>query len=407
MRGVQTRRLTVTGASATRYDYDRESTGWCKLLRLAAAMLLVAALSGTTASAQGPAKVKIRLDWKAGAQHAPFYLGKQRGYYKDEGLDLDIISGTGSSDTIKQVGSKAVEFGLIDALVLVQGAQQRVPAQSIAAYYQRTPIVLISPQAKPVTSPRQLLEGVRLGSKKGSATFQGLVALLAANGMQIEQIKLVDIGFGVQPLLVKQVDAIMGFAMNEPIEAESAGMPVALMPIAEHGVNTYGLTLAANPEVAQQKPDMVKAFLRATVRSVAETVRDPAGAVAAVAAAADEIDAKRESKVLEHTIPLLEERGNRDVGLRIAERAALARQHRGCAQAGPDRIGAAAPGCVHRELSEPVIRRHLRRHARAVAGIHVFTASPSQQDVDGRDKPGHDGDGSSSLHCARARELAL
>ena len=298
----QTGRPEVTGSSAYADDDDREY-GWLKLFRVAAGVLLVAALSGTTALAQGPAKVKIRLDWKAGAQHAPFYLGRQRGYYKDEGLDLDIISGTGSSDTIKQVGSKAVEFGLIDALVLVQGAQQRVPAQSIAAYYQRTPIVLISPQAKPVTSPRQLLEGVRLGSKKGSATFQGLVALLAANGMQIEQIKLVDIGFGVQPLLVKQVDAIMGFAMNEPIEAESAGMPVALMPIAEHGVNTYGLTLAANPEVAQQKPDMVKAFLRATVRSVTETLRDPADAVAAVAAAADEIDAKRESKVLEHTIP--------------------------------------------------------------------------------------------------------
>jgi NitT/TauT family transport system substrate-binding protein len=104
-----------------------------RYLRLSAAALLLAALSGTTALAQGPVKVKIRLDWKAGAQHAPFYLGKQRGYYKDEGLDLDIISGTGSSDTIKQVGSKAVEFGLVDALVLVQGAQQRVPAQSIAA----------------------------------------------------------------------------------------------------------------------------------------------------------------------------------------------------------------------------------------------------------------------------------
>jgi NitT/TauT family transport system substrate-binding protein len=121
--------------------------------------------------------------------------------------------------------------------------------------------------------------------------------------MQMEQIKLVDIGFGVQPLLVKQVDAIMGFSMNEPIEAESAGMPVALMPIADYGVNTYGLTLAANPELAQQKPDMVKAFVRATVRSAAETVRDPAAAVAAVAAAADEIDARRESKVLDHTIP--------------------------------------------------------------------------------------------------------
>jgi NitT/TauT family transport system substrate-binding protein len=273
-----------------------------RYVRLGAAALLLALLSGATALAQSPAKVKIRLDWKAGAQHAPFYLGKQRGYYKEAGVDLDIISGTGSSDTIKQVGSRAVEFGLVDALVLVQGAQQRVPAQSIAAYYQRTPIVVISPQAKPVTSPRQLLE-VRLGSKKGSATFQGLVALLAANGMTIEQIKLVDIGFGVQPLLVHQVDAIMGFSMNEPIEAESAGMPVSLMPISDYGVNTYGLTLTANPEVAQQKSDLVKVFLRATVRSVAETVKDPVAAVAAVAAAADEIDSKRESKVLEHTMP--------------------------------------------------------------------------------------------------------
>jgi len=274
-----------------------------RLLRLGLAALALAAFSAEQADAQTPTKVKIRLDWKGGAQHAPFYLGKQRGYYKDEGLDLDVISGSGSSDTIKQVGSKAVEFGLVDALVLVQGAQQRVPAKSIAAYYQRTPIVLISPQAKPVTNPRQLLDGVKLGSKKGSATFQGLVALLAANNMQIEQIKLVDIGFGVQPLLVKQVDAIMGFSMNEPIEAESGGMAVSLMPISDYGVNTYGLTVVSNPDFMQQKPDVVKAFMKATLRSVAETVKDPAGAVGAVAAAVAETDVKREARVLEHTVP--------------------------------------------------------------------------------------------------------
>ena len=273
------------------------------LLRLGCAALAVTLIGAFNAQAQTPTKVKIRLDWKAGAQHAPFYLGKQRGYYKEAGLDLDIISGSGSSDTIKQIGSKAVEFGLVDALVLVQGAQQRVPAKSIAAYYQRTPIVLISPQAKPVTKPRQLLDGIKLGSKKGSATFQGLVALLAANNMTLEQIKLVDIGFGVQPLLVKQVDAIMGFSMNEPIEAESGGMAVSLMPISDYGVNTYGLTIAANPDFMRQKPEVVKAFMKATLRSVAETVKDPAAAVSAVKAAVAEADAKREAKVLAHTIP--------------------------------------------------------------------------------------------------------
>ena len=273
------------------------------LLQISVTALALVAFGAAQADAQSPTKVKIRLDWKGGAQHAPFYLGKQHGYYKDEGLDLDVISGSGSSDTIKQIGSKAVEFGLVDALVLVQGTQQRVPAKSIAAYYQVTPIVLISPQAKPVTNPRQLLDGIKLGSKKGSATFQGLVALLAANNMQLQQIKLVDIGFGVQPLLVKQVDAIMGFSMNEPIEAESGGMAVSLMPISDYGVNTYGLTIVSNPDFMQQKPEVVKAFMRATLRSVAETVKNPAGALSAVAAAVAETDAKREAKVLEHTVP--------------------------------------------------------------------------------------------------------
>lgn len=193
-----------------------------------------------------PTKATLRLDWKSGAQHAPFYLAKARGYYKDAGIDLDIISGSGSSDVVKQVGSKAVEFGVADALVVVQAAEQRVPLTAIAAYYQRTPIVVISPRAKPITNPLQLTQGVKLGSKKGSATFQGLTAMLAANNIPMEKLSLVDIGFGVQPLLVKQVDAIMGFSMNEPVEAESAGMPVTTMAIADHGVDAYGLVIVTS-----------------------------------------------------------------------------------------------------------------------------------------------------------------
>ena len=291
-----------------------------RIFRIGLAVLAFAAVGAGQVFAQAPAKVKIRLDWKAGAQHAPFYLGQQRGFYKAEGIDLDIISGSGSSDAIKQVGSKAVEFGLVDALVLVQGAQQRVPAKSIAAYYQRTPVVLISPTARPVTNPRQLLEGIKVGSKKGSATFQGLEALLSANGIKMEQIKLVDIGFGVQPLLVKQVDAIMGFSMNEPIEAESGGMSVTEMPISDYGVDAYGLTIAANPDYMQQHADIVRGFVKATQRAVAETLKDPNGAVAAVAAMVAETDVPRETKVLAHTAPYWQTKDGGAFGTQTARR---------------------------------------------------------------------------------------
>jgi NitT/TauT family transport system substrate-binding protein len=75
------------------------------------------------------------------------------------------------------------------------------------------------------------------------------------------------------------------------------------MPISNYGVNTYGPTIVSNPELMQQKPEIAKGFMKATLLSVAETIRDPAGAVAAVAAAVAETDTQREAKVLEHTIP--------------------------------------------------------------------------------------------------------
>jgi NitT/TauT family transport system substrate-binding protein len=268
-------------------------------------------LFAASAFAQGgkPAKVTMRLDWKPGAQHATFYLAREKGYYAQEGIDLQIIPGSGSSDSVKQLGARAIDVALVDALVLVQAAEQRVPVKSIAAYYQRTPIVLMSPKAKPLTSVQQLLGDVKLGSKKGSSTYQGLVALLGANNIKLEQIKLVDIGFGVQPLLVKQVDAIMGFTMNEPIEAETQGMPIHEIFIADAGVNAYGLTLASNDEFIGKQPELLTRFLRATKKAVMDEAVAKDQAIQAVVKAVPEVDAARELKVLERTLPFYAPKG--------------------------------------------------------------------------------------------------
>ncbi|HEY8356516.1 MAG TPA: ABC transporter substrate-binding protein [Ramlibacter sp.] len=255
------------------------------------------------AAAKPLTKVTFRLDWKAGGQHAPFYLGKARGLYEAEGIDLTIITGSGSSDSVKQLGAGSVDMAMVDALVLVQAAEQGVPVKSVGAYYQRTPIVLISPKAKPVTDPKQLLSGIKVGSKRASATYQGFTALLANNKIDLKKVNLVDIGFGVQPLLVGQVDALMGFTMNEAIEAETAGMAVHEMPIADHGVHAYGLMLATNDKFLAAKPELVRGFLRATRRAVEATNADTVGSVKALVAAGSEMDSGREVKVLAKTRP--------------------------------------------------------------------------------------------------------
>lgn len=273
------------------------------LCSLALAVLLLAGLPPALAGAPAPAKIRFRLDWKAGAQHLPFYLGREKGYFAQEGIDLEIISGSGSADSVKTVGTRAVEMALVDALVLTQARAQELPAVAVAAYYQRTPIVVISPKAKPVKSAQEML-GKKIGSKKGSSTSQGLTLFLEANGIKPEQLQLVDIGFGVQPLLVGQVDALMGFTMNEPIEAESAGMPVQELFIADAGVKSYGLTIAANEKFLKEQGALVKGFLKATKLAMADCAKDPKGAVAILAKALPELNQERELKVLQRSIPV-------------------------------------------------------------------------------------------------------
>lgn len=287
---------------------------------MAVFVILVAAFFfavGCTAQGGQPAEltpVKFRLDWVPGAQHSPFYLAKEKGYYADEGIDLEIIVGSGSSDSVKQLGSDAVEVALVDALVLVQSIEQDVPVQSVAAYYQRSPITLMSPESDPVDDPQDLLGDVTLGSKTGSATYQGLIAFLASNDIRQEDINLAEIGFGVQPLLVGQVDAMMGFTMNEPIEAEDNGMPIHELLIADYGVNAYGLTIAANNTFAEEQSDVLEAFLRASLLGMQDAANEPQAAIDAVDNAVDEVNVERELQVLDKTVPFWSSDATEDNG---------------------------------------------------------------------------------------------
>ena len=285
------------------------STRLEKSLRTAAAAVVANAIVlGLAAQAHAQAKpatkVTMRLDWKPGGQYSPFYYGKEKGYYTAEGVDLTIVPGSGSSDSVKQVGSRAVDIALLDAMVLVQAAEQRVPVKSVGAYYQRTPITLISPKTKPITEVKQLLGDVKIGAPKGSAVVQGLSAMLFANNIKMEQIRMVDIGFGVQPLLVKQVDAIMAYTNVQPIQAEGTGMPVNELFVADFGVNAYGTIIGSNDEFIAKQPAAIAGFLRATRRAVQEIADDRKGAAQSVANAVSEIDVAHELKVLDRTLPL-------------------------------------------------------------------------------------------------------
>ena len=97
-----------------------------------------------------------------------------------------------------------------------------------------------------------------------------------------KQLKLVPIGFGVAPLLAKQVDAMLAFTMNQPLSAADKGIEVGEMLLSDYGVKMYGLVLATREDLIQKDPTTARGFLRASLRGIRRAASHPDEAMAAL-----------------------------------------------------------------------------------------------------------------------------
>ena len=255
---------------------------------------------------QGLKPINFRLGWVVTGDMAPYYLALQQGYFEEEGLDVTIIPGTGSSVNVTQLGTGTIEFGEVAGDVLVQGRGQGIPVTAVAAVYQSTPVAITSKADAPIKSPQDLTaDGVTLGVAKASAAYQGLTLMLEAQGINPSDIDQVEIGFaGADALVSGKVDAFMAYANDDSIQAEVAGTPVHNMLVSDWGVDSYGTTIAVNAEWAEENASTIEAFLRAVKKGVDGVVADPNAGINAAAGAFPDLDQEFNLKILDASIPL-------------------------------------------------------------------------------------------------------
>jgi len=254
------------------------------VLNIAVALALLLALFTLPKITSAGEPLKFRMDWKLSAQHGAFILAADKGFYKAEGLDVNVMGGSGSTDSLKLLGGKSIQFGLVDAPVVVQGRVKGVPVKSIAVYYQKTPQMIVwNAEKHPnIRSPKDLI-GLKVGVKHKSSTFQGFRAFTRLQKIDMnKQMTLVPIGFGVAPLLAGQVDALVGFTLSEPLQAADKGLKVKEMLFADYGVKMYGLTISTQEGLTKSDPATVRSFLKASIKGIKYGVEHPAEVAPAV-----------------------------------------------------------------------------------------------------------------------------
>lgn len=256
---------------------------WTEAIRSVAPAILILLVSPTIAFALEP--VSVRLDYLPGADHAPIFLAFARGYYKDEGLEVEIRDGTGSVATVQTVGSGADLIGLASLTTMTLSIPKGVPLVAVAGIIQKTPNSVISLSGSGILKPKDV-EGKRWGFSPDDAGRLLFEAFAAANGVDIDKVIKVQVSSRVvfSALLNGNVDFITAWSSPDGFKiAKQKPIEPPLM-FADYGVNTLGTGIIVSKDTAAKRGDLVRAFLRATVRGAEETEKNPDAAIDAIVA---------------------------------------------------------------------------------------------------------------------------
>ena len=294
------------------------------VLRLFAALMIVALIAGcapqpaatpvapvaTEEPAEELVKVDFRLNWTLYGEHAPFFLGVDKGFYKEEGLDVTILEGSGSATVVKLIGNGTNVIGYADSATMLRGISAGVPVKAVAVTFQSSPMAFIYRQdaARPTTIEE--VKGTKIAITAGDASLAILEACLGRNNMTMEDVQLIQVSNPASKetaVLEGQTDAFLGYFVDQPMRMEKVtGVDMGWSKLVDLcDVNTLSSAIIANNFYAEQNPEVVAKFVRASQRAWQYTLEHPDEAAEIFAQHAEAFDVPLSLAEIEGSLTLM------------------------------------------------------------------------------------------------------
>ncbi|MEP7207157.1 MAG: ABC transporter substrate-binding protein [Casimicrobiaceae bacterium] len=255
-----------------------------RIALLAAAALALAAGPALAQGAKPLDKTVLLLNWYVYSEHAPFFLGKERGYYRDEGIDLDIQEGRGSGVTVQAVAAGTAQFGYADVPTMIKAASKGAPVTAVGVALQTSPMSVMCFADKHIDKPADL-KGKTVAVTPGDSMSQVWPLFLKKTNLKDGDFKTVagDGQTKLNAVINSQADCLLGYVMDQAIKLQDAvKKPVKPIRFADYGVNMVSSGIIVNKDFLKNNEDLVKRFLRATTRSMEEAAKNPDAAIEAM-----------------------------------------------------------------------------------------------------------------------------
>jgi NitT/TauT family transport system substrate-binding protein len=238
-------------------------------------------------------KVTFVTDFGSLGRHAYYFVALEKGYYKSEGLDVTIVRGQGSADAVKQVGAGTAQIGFADMASVIQGrSNDRIPVKVVSVIYAVPPHAVFCLKEAGITKPKDL-EGKRIASTASSSVRKLFAAYTKKTNIDASGINwLVGNSDSMTGMLaLGRTDCVEQYTVGEALFAKAvAPKQISVLSFADAGLDFYANSIIASDHVISANPDLVRKFVKATLRGLADALANPKEAGQIMSQAQPQID---------------------------------------------------------------------------------------------------------------------
>ncbi len=246
------------------------------LLYVIVAIMLIMPLAACSSTEDDLESAVLSLDWVPNTNHTGFYVALDKGWYEEEGINLEIQIPSDPSAALKQVGAGNTEFGVSFEEEVTVARSNDIPVVSIGAIIQHNTSAFAALASSGIESAADF-EGKTYASYSLPIEAPILEGLMACEDADASKIEFVDVGFDAYPALVGgQVDLAWIFLGWDGIQAELQGVELVSVPLYGDCLPDYYTPVIISGEsTIANNPDLVERFMRATARGYEYAIENP------------------------------------------------------------------------------------------------------------------------------------
>lgn len=248
------------------------------------AVLAASLMMGVAQTAVPPEKITFLLDFTAYGKHTPFFVARDKGFWKDAGFDVTIVPGQGSATTVASYAAGAADFAFADVPSLILARAKGAKVKVAGIIHDKSLYAIGTLEENNIKTPQDL-QGKRIGSSVGDASRVIFPAFAELNHIDPNSVHWVDMTPPARApsLMTGQVDAVVLFLTERPTfsaAAKEAGKHWKDFPYANYGLDTYSHGLLVRDDLIAKNPERVGRFIGATLKAWAWSIEHPNEALA-------------------------------------------------------------------------------------------------------------------------------